>query len=140
MKILCCCLCFTREEEDIQEEVGEEDKAEAMGDSVFGDKDNPECRIGNEEEPDQLGFAENRHGRDEQLRFFEDAVVGMRGDAAHWEGAAGAGSLVSWFPMSRRSEGEASSASEAAAAETSVAEARDRDSHTKRFKVHSDFQ
>lgn len=136
MKIWCC-LCFAGEEEDDEEEVGEEDKGEVMRDGVFGDTGNPEGRIGNDEDTEQLEPAANRSGRDEQLRRFEDAVVAMRG-SGHWDGAARAGSLFSRFRISRGSDGEASSAS-AAAAPTGV-EDRDRDSHSKRAKVHFDFQ
>jgi hypothetical protein len=136
MKIWCC-LCFAGEEEDDEEQVGEEDKGEAMREGVFGDTGNPEGRIGNDEDTEQLGLAANRSGRDEQLRRFEDAVVAMRG-SAHWEGAPGASSLFPRFLISQGSEGEASSASGAAAL-TGV-EDRDRDSHSKRAKVHFDFQ
>ncbi|XP_042965343.1 F-box/LRR-repeat protein 15-like isoform X1 [Carya illinoinensis] len=134
MKIWCCYLCFTREEDDI-EEVGEEDKGEVMGDDVFGDKDNLEGRLRNED-PEMLGFAEKPN---EQLRLFEDAVVAMRDGAAHWEGAARDGALFSSFRISRHSEGEASSASDGAAGAKSGVEDRDRDSYNKRFKVQSDF-
>ncbi|KAF5468651.1 hypothetical protein F2P56_012790 [Juglans regia] len=137
MKIWCFCLCFTREEEDDREELGEEDKGEAMGDNVFRDKDDPEGRVKNEEESEQLGFAGNGRGRDEQLRLFEDDddddAVAIRDGAAHWEGAARAGSLFSWFRISRGSEGEASSASAAGGVED-----RGHDYHHKRFKAHSD--
>lgn len=136
MKIWCC-LCFAGEEEDDEEEVGEQGKGEAMGEGVFGDTGNPEGRIGNDEDTEQLGLAANRGGGDDQLRRFEDAVVAMRG-SAHWEGAARAGSLFSRFRISRGSEGETSSASGAAAL-TGV-EDRDRDSHSKRAKVHFDSQ
>lgn len=136
MKIWCCCLCFTREEEDDKEELGEEDKGEAMGDNVFGDKDDPEGRIRNEEEePEQLGFVGNGRGWDEQLRLFEDDAVAIRGGAEHWEEAARARSLFSWFRISRGSEGEASSASVAGGVED-----RGPDYHNKRFKFHSDSQ
>ncbi|KAG6675169.1 hypothetical protein I3843_15G083200 [Carya illinoinensis] len=133
MKIWCFCLCFTREEEDDREELGEEDKGEAMAENVFRDKDDPVGRIKNEEEPEQLGFAGNGRGLDEQLRLFEDDAVAIRDGAAHWEGAAHAGSLFSWFGSSRGSEGEASSASA-----TGGVEDRGHDYHHKRFKAHSD--
>lgn len=136
MKIWCC-LCFSREEEDDDEELGEEDKGRDMGEGFYGGTGNPDCKIGNDEDPQQLGLFVNRNGRDEQLRRFEEAVVAMRGDAAPWEGAARAGPLLSGLRFPWRSEGEASSASAAAALPD--VEDRDHDSHSKRAKVYFEF-
>lgn len=136
MKIWCC-LCFTQDDEP---EEGDRRVEEDMKEGGFENEGNSEGNIGNEEEPEdipRLGLAADGRERDDNARLFEGMVQAVR-SGAHWDEAVNVGALASLraaFRSSRRSMGESSSASFAAAAEDC-----DHDSHSKRAKVHSDFQ
>ncbi|KAJ7958407.1 F-box/LRR-repeat protein 15 [Quillaja saponaria] len=129
MKIWCC-LCFTGEDEE-----EEEDNVKIMNEEdIFGNESLPEGNIANDEDDGvevdvPLGLTVTGHERDEQLRLFEELLKKVRVGRLSWPPPA--------TGTSRWSKGESSSATIAASVDSGTEDGRD--SHHKRPKVHSDY-